>query len=56
MVMRQSSAQRFYIGHSNTECDVWRHSAPAVQLIPSEDDNDMTIGTSPLFLEALNAK
>lgn len=42
------------IAYINRQPTLWRHGIPAVRLIPSEDDNDFTIGVSPPMLEAMN--
>jgi len=38
----------------NRQPSLWRHSCPAVELIPTDDLDDETIHVSPLFLEPLN--
>jgi len=39
----------------NRQPSLWKHSAPVVELEPTDDANDETIHVSPLFLEPLNA-
>lgn len=38
----------------NRQPSLWRHSAPVVEITPTDDDDDETIHVSPLFLEPLN--
>jgi DNA-directed RNA polymerase beta' subunit len=39
----------------NRQPTLWRHSIPAVEIVPIEDDKDETISLSPLFIAPLNA-
>lgn len=39
----------------NRQPTLWRHGIGAVSLVPTEDDDDETIGLSPLMLAAYNA-
>jgi hypothetical protein len=38
----------------NRQPSLWKHSCPAVEIIPTDDPDDETIHVSPLFLEPLN--
>jgi hypothetical protein len=37
----------------NRQPTLWRHGIPVVEIIPSEDE-ELTIGLSPLILEPMN--
>jgi hypothetical protein len=43
------------LAYLNRQPSLWRHSIPCVEILPTDDENDMTICLSPLMLAPLNA-
>ncbi len=48
-------SERKRLMYINRQPTLWRHGSPAVLVTHQDDDEDETIGLSPLFLEPLNA-
>lgn len=42
------------LAYFNRQPTLWRHSIPAVRIVPSDDEDDLTIGVNPLLLEPMN--
>jgi hypothetical protein len=51
--MRNKELKR--LAFCNRQPTLWRHSMPAIEIIPLDNDEDETISLSPLMLEPLNA-
>ena len=47
--------ERRRLAFVNRQPTLWRHGMPAMLIVPSDEDEDETIGASPLALSPLNA-
>ena len=54
MITTLSDKDRKRLMFINRQPSLWRHAAPIVEVLPTDDEDDETIHVSPLFLEPLN--